>query len=63
MIGHYADKIQQNLFGTKPDGIPSSQNIMCLILWNILLALLIKNILNLQTFYVTNHLEATKIKY
>ena len=59
LIGHYADKIQQNFIWYKPDGIPSSQKYYVSNFVEYIIGFTNKKYLKSNKHFITNHLEAS----
>ena len=63
LIGHYADKIQQNFIWYKPDGIPSSQKYYVSNFVEYIIGFTNQKYIKSNKHFITNHLEAkAKIK-
>ena len=57
LIGHYADKIQQNFIWYKPDGIPSSQKYYVSNFNEYILGITNQKYIKSNKVFITNHLE------
>lgn len=57
LIGHYADKIQQNFIWYKPDGIPSSQKYYVSNFVEYIIGFTNQKYIKSNEIFITNHLE------
>tara|TARA_R100000231_G_scaffold139330_1_gene120213 strand:+ start:1270 stop:1947 length:678 start_codon:yes stop_codon:yes gene_type:complete len=57
LIGHYADKIQQNFIWHKPDGIPSSQKYYVSNFVEYVIGFTNQKYIKSNEIFITNHLE------
>jgi len=57
LIGHYADKIQQNFIWHKPDGIPSSQKYYVSNFVEYIIGFTNQKYIKSNEIFITNHLE------
>ena len=59
LMGHYADKIQQNFIWYKPDGIPSSQKYYVSNFVEYIIGFTNQKYIKSNKHFITNHLEAS----